>query len=171
VPAPGWVLLAVDGSPGAATVTGRAARVAATRGVGVEVMHVRETDVIDTEAVDLESAESAERIVAARLAQLAELGVPATAHLVACAGDHGDIGRLIARRAGEIQAGLIAIGAPTGHGALMAGADALAAPQLAAGAPCDVLVVQTDGPLPAGPPLTGPAAASARAGQSEPART
>ena len=54
-PAPGWVLLAVDGSPGAAAVTGRAARVAATRGVGVEVMHVRETDVIDTEAIDLEA--------------------------------------------------------------------------------------------------------------------
>ena len=171
VPAPGWVLLAVDGSPSAATVTGRAARVATTRGVGVEVMHVRETDVIDTEAVDLESAEYAERIVAARLAQLAELGVPATAHLVAAAGDHGDVGRLIARRAREIQTGLIAIGAPTGHGALMAGADALAAPQLAAGAPCDVLVVQPDGPPPAGPPLTGPAASSAQAGQPEPART
>jgi nucleotide-binding universal stress UspA family protein len=78
VPAPGWVLLAVDGSPGAAAVTDRAARVAAARGVGVEVMHVRETDVIDTEAVELEPAEYAERIVAARLAQLADLGVPAT---------------------------------------------------------------------------------------------
>jgi MFS transporter, ACDE family, multidrug resistance protein len=169
VPAPGWVLLAVDDSPGAATVTGRAARVATTRGVGVEVMHVRETDVIDTEAVDLESAEYAERIVAARLTQLTELGVPATAYLATATGDHGDVGRLIARRAREIQAGLVAIGAPTGHGALMAGADALAAPQLAAGAPCDVLVVQPDGPPPAGPPLTGPAGAPARAGQSKPA--
>ena len=171
VPAPGWVLLAVDGSPGAATVTGRAARVATARGVGVEVLHVRETDVIDTEAVDLEPAEYAERIIAARLAQLAELGVPATVHLVTAAGDHGDVGRLIDRRAREIQAGLVAIGAPTGHGALLAGADALAMPQLAAGAPSDVLVVQPDGPPPAGPPLTGSATASSPAGQSEPART
>ena len=169
-PAPGWVLLAVDGSPGAAAVTGRAARVAATRGVGVEVMHVRETDVIDTEAIDLEPAEYAERIVAARLAQLTELGIPATAHLVTTVGDHGDVGRLIARRAREIQAGLVAIGTPGGRGALMAGADALAATQLAADAPCDVLVVQPDGPPPAGPPLTGPHAAT-RTGHGEPART
>jgi nucleotide-binding universal stress UspA family protein len=164
------VLLAVDGSPGAAAVTGRAARVAATRGVGVEVMHVRETDVIDTEAIDLEPAEYAERIVAARLAQLTELGIPATAHLVTTVGDHGDVGRLIARRAREIQAGLVAIGTPGGRGALMAGADALAATQLAADAPCDVLVVQPDGPPPAGPPLTGPPAAT-RTGHGEPART
>jgi nucleotide-binding universal stress UspA family protein len=108
--------------------------------------------------------------VAARLAQLAELGVPATAHLVASAGDHGDIGRLIARRAREIQAGLVTIGAPAGRGALMASADALATVQLAADAPCDVLVVQPDGPPPAGPPRTGPAAAtSARPGPAEPA--
>jgi len=135
-------------------------------------MHVRETDVIDTEAVDLEPPEYAERIVAARLAQLTELRVPATALLVAAAGDHGDVGRLIAGRARETQAGLIAIGAPTGHGALMAGTDALATTRLAAGAPCDVLVVKPDGPPPAGPSRTGPAAAvqAAPTGPAEPAR-
>ena len=52
------------------------------------------------------------------------------------------MGRLIARRAREIRAGLIAVGAPTGQGALMAGADALATAQLASEAPCDLLVVQ-----------------------------
>jgi MFS transporter, ACDE family, multidrug resistance protein len=91
-PAPGWVLLAVDGSPGAADVTSRAATVASARGVGVEVMHVRETNVVDTEAVELEPTEYSERLVRARLAQLTGLGVPATAHLVASAGDHGDVG-------------------------------------------------------------------------------
>src|SRR5580693_987931 len=66
-PAAGWVLLAIDGSPGSAAVTSRAAAAAASRGVGVEVMHVRETDVVDTEAIELEPAEQAERVVHERL--------------------------------------------------------------------------------------------------------
>jgi ACDE family multidrug resistance protein len=141
-PAPGWVLLAIDGSPASAAVTSRAAAVAANRGVGVEVMHVQETDVVDTEAIEVEPAEQAERVVHERLAQLAGLGVPATSYLVTSTGDHADVGRLIARRAQEIRAGLIAVGAPAGRGALLAGADALATAQLASEAPCDLLVVQ-----------------------------
>jgi len=53
----------------------------------------------------------------------------------------------------------------------MAGTDALVTTQLAAGAPCDVLVVKPDGPPPAGPSRTGPAAVqAAQAGPAEPAR-
>jgi MFS transporter, ACDE family, multidrug resistance protein len=141
-PAPGWVLLAIDGSPGSTAVTARAAAVAANRGVGVEVMHVRETDVVADEAIELEPPEQAERVVHERLAQLGELGVPATSHLITSTGDHGDVGRLIARRAREIRAGLIVVGTPAGRGALLAGADALATAQLASEAPCDLLVVQ-----------------------------
>jgi MFS transporter, ACDE family, multidrug resistance protein len=140
--APGWVLLAIDDSPGSAAVTSRAAAVAANRGVGVEVMHVQETDVVDTEAIELEPAEQAGRVIQDRLAQLAGLGVPATRYLATSTGDHGDVGRLVARRAREIQAGLIVVGAPSGAGALLAGADALATAALAREAPCDVLVVQ-----------------------------
>ncbi len=140
--APGWVLLAIDGSPGSAAVTSRAAAVAANRGVGVEVMHVQETDVVDTEAIELEPAGQAERAVRDRLAQLRDLGVPATPHLVTSTGDHGDVGRLIAGRARQIRAGLIVVGAPAGRGALLAGADALATAQLARQTPCDLLVVQ-----------------------------
>ena len=147
-PAAGWVLLAIDGSPGSAAVTSRAAAAAASRGVGVEVMHVRETDVVDTEAIELEPAEQAERVVHERLAQLEELGVPATSYLITSTGDHGDVGRSIARRARDIRAGLIVVGAPAGRGALLAGADALATVQLASEAPCDLLVVQP------GPALT-----------------
>ena len=159
-PAPGWVLLAIDGSPGSAAVTSRAAAVAASRGVGVEVMHVRETDVVDTEAIELEPAEQAERVVHERLAQLAELGVPATSYLITSTGDHGDVGRLIARRAREIRAGLIAVGAPTGRGALMASADALATAQLAREAPCDLLVVQPSPELTSALPSANAAASA-----------
>jgi ACDE family multidrug resistance protein len=141
-PAPGWVLLAIDGSPGSTAVTSRAAAVAANRGVGIEVMHVQETDVVDTEAIELEPAEQAGRVIQDRLAQLAGLGVPATRYLATSTGDHGDVGRLVARRAREIRAGLIVVGAPSGTGALLAGADALATAALAREAPCDVLVVQ-----------------------------
>ena len=159
-PAPGWVLLAIDGFPGSAAVTSRAAAVAANRGVGVEVMHVRETDVVDTEAIELEPAEQAERVVHERLAQLAELGVPATSYLITSTGDHGDVGRLIARRARDIRAGLIAVGAPAGRGALMAGADALATAQLASEAPCDLLVVQPSAELTSALPAANGAASA-----------
>ena len=155
------MLLAIDGSPGAAAVTGRAAAVATARGVGVEVMHVRETDVVDTEAIELEPAEQSERVVHERLVQLQELGVPASTYLAASTGDHADVGRLIARRARDIQAGLIAVGAPTGQGLLMAGAGALATAQLASEAPCDVLVVQPSPELTTALPS---ADAAARAG-------
>lgn len=155
------MLLAIDGSPGSAAVTSRAAAVAASRGVGVEVMHVRETDVVDTEAIELEPAEQAERVIHDRLAQLAGLGIPASSYLATSTGDHGDVGRLIARRAREIRAGLIAVGAPAGTGALMAGADALATAQLAREAPCDVLVVQ---PSPVMTSALPSADAGARAG-------
>jgi MFS transporter, ACDE family, multidrug resistance protein len=140
--APGWVLLAIDGSPGSAAVTSRAAAVAANRGVGVEVMHVRETDVVDTEAIELESAERSERVIHERLAQLADLGIPASSYLATSTGDHADVGRCIARRARDIRAGLIVVGSPARPGALLAGADALATAQLASEAPCDLLVVQ-----------------------------
>ena len=159
--APGWVLLAIDGSPGSAAVTSRAAAAAASRGVGVEVMHIQETDVVDTEAIELEPAEQAERVVRDRLAQLKDLGIPATSYLATSMGDHGDVGRLIARRAREIRAGLIVVGAPTGHGALLAGADALATAQLAREAPCDLLVVQ---PTPVVTSALPSADAAARAG-------
>ncbi len=159
--APGWVLLAVDGSTGSAAVTSRAAAVAASRGVGVEVMHVQETDVVDTEAIELEPAEQAGRVIRDRLAQLAGLGVPATRYLATSAGDHGDVGRLVARRAREIRAGLIVVGAPSGTGALLASTDALATAQLAREAPCDVLVVQPSPEMTSALPSAG---ASARAG-------
>jgi MFS family permease len=160
-PAPGWVLLAIDGSPGSAAVTSRAAAAAANRGVGVEVMHIQEIDVVDTEAIELEPAEQAERVIRDRLAQLKDLGTPATSYLATSTGDHGDVGRLIARRAREIRAGLIAVGAPTGQGALLAGADALATAQLAREAPCDLLVVQ---PTPVMTSALPSADAAARAG-------
>ncbi len=159
-PAPGWVLLAIDGSPGSAAVTSRAAAAAANRGVGVEVMHVRETDVVDTEAIELEPAEQAERVVHERLAQLEELGVPATSYLITSTGDHADVGRSIARRARDIRAGLIVVGAPAGRGALLARADALATAQLAREAPCDLLVVQPSPALTSALPSANAAASA-----------
>ena len=53
------VLVAVDGSSRGIEVTAAAARLAAERGAGVEVVHVHETDVVGEEAVDRESREMA----------------------------------------------------------------------------------------------------------------
>ena len=68
------VLVAVDGSSRGIEVTAAAARLAASRGAGVEVVHVHETDVVGEEAVDRESRETAAAVLALRLEQLREAG-------------------------------------------------------------------------------------------------
>ena len=73
------VLVAVDGSARGIEVTAAAARLAAERGAGVEVVHVHETDVVGEEAVDRESREMAAAVLALRLEQLREAGVPRAA--------------------------------------------------------------------------------------------
>jgi hypothetical protein len=77
---------------------------------------------------------------------------------MASTGDHGDVGRLIARRARQIQAELIVVGAPLTTGMAAAAGDAIATTQLAKEAPCDVLAV-------AGRPASASAAVDA-AGQT-----
>jgi MFS transporter, ACDE family, multidrug resistance protein len=107
-PAP--VLLAVDGSAAAEAVTAEAARVARLRGRAVHVVHVHETDVIDAEAVERESAEAARATLRARVAQLRGAGVRADGELLEATGTHADVARLLAHRAHSAGAGLIVVG-------------------------------------------------------------
>jgi MFS transporter, ACDE family, multidrug resistance protein len=118
VPAPAAapVLVAVDASAAAPAVAAAAARLAARRGVGVEVVHVRETDVLAGEDVaDLESRERAQQALADRLAQVREAGVTAGGEVLHAVGDHDDAARAVLDRAAATGADTLVVGAPTRH--------------------------------------------------------
>ncbi|HWK25272.1 MAG TPA: MFS transporter [Solirubrobacter sp.] len=115
VPAPtAPVLVAVDGSPRGIVVTAAAAKLAAERGTGVEVLHVHMTDVLEEDAVDLETREAAATVLALRLAQLHDAGVPAGGEVIHAFGDREDAARAVLHRIDEVGAQAVVIGR-TGH--------------------------------------------------------
>jgi hypothetical protein len=116
VPARAPVLVAVDAGAGAGLVTAAAARLAAERGVGVEVLHVRETDVlVGEDAADLETRERAHAALEDRLAQLREAGVPAGGEVLRSVGTHEDAARAVLDRLAATGAGTLVVGAPARH--------------------------------------------------------
>ncbi len=111
VPAAAPVLVAVrSATPHAVAVTARAAELAAERGAPVEVLHVHETDVAVEDAVDRETRADAAALLADRLAQLRERGVPAGGEVVHTVGSHEDVVRAVLERAGAIGAQTIVVG-------------------------------------------------------------
>jgi MFS transporter, ACDE family, multidrug resistance protein len=111
VPVAGPVLVAVRAAtPHAVAVTARAAELAAERGAPVEVLHVHETDVAVEDAVDRESRADAAALLADRLAQLRERGVPAGGEVLHTVGSHEDVIRAVLARAGAIGAQTIVVG-------------------------------------------------------------
>jgi nucleotide-binding universal stress UspA family protein len=111
VPAPAPVLVAVrSATPHAVAVTARAAELATERGAPVEVLHVHETDAAIEDAVDRESRADAAALLADRLAQLRERGVPAGGEVLHTVGSHEDVIRAVLERAGAIGAQTIVVG-------------------------------------------------------------
>jgi len=109
------VVVAVDATPAAIAVTAAAARLAAERGAAVEVLHVRETDVIGDEAADLESREVAAAVLERRLTQLRDAGVPAGGEVLHAIGDHADAADALLDRADAVGADTLFVGSPTRH--------------------------------------------------------
>jgi nucleotide-binding universal stress UspA family protein len=111
VPAPAPVLVAVrTATPHAVAVTARAAELASERGAPVEVLHVHETDAAIEDAVDLETRADAAALLADRLAQLRERGIPAGGEVIHTVGSHEDVVRAVLERAGAIGAQAIVVG-------------------------------------------------------------
>jgi MFS transporter, ACDE family, multidrug resistance protein len=110
VPAPAPVLLATGISPHASAVTAAAASLALERGAPVEVLHVHETDVAIEDAVDRETREQAAAVLADRLAQLRERGVPAGGEVIHTFGNREDVVRAVLARAGAVGAQAIVVG-------------------------------------------------------------
>jgi MFS family permease len=106
------VVAAIDGSPRAAAVSGAAIEFARLLDCPVEVLHVVETDVIEEMAVDVESIDAAQTVVAGTVDQLRSAAITATGHLITLVSDHGGTGRRIAEFAAEHHAQMILIGRP-----------------------------------------------------------
>jgi ACDE family multidrug resistance protein len=104
------VLVAVDGSARGATVTAAAAKLASERGTAVEVLHVHQTEVLEGDAVDRESREMAAAVLALRLEQLREAGVPAGGEVVHTFGNRDDAAQAVLDRVEEVGAQLVVVG-------------------------------------------------------------
>ena len=142
----GTLLVAVDEDPAADAVVRRAATLARQRGLAVEVLHVRESDVVGEDAVDLETEESAQALVARHVATLAGSGLATTGRVALVVGAHADVARAILDRAARIGAHTVVLGV-SGRGVLgrlFGGGDVPAL--VGARAAVEVVLVAASGP-------------------------
>ncbi|GAA3784890.1 MFS transporter [Streptomyces chiangmaiensis] len=111
-PEPGYrpVIVAVSATEDAALIVDAAAAIARESDRPLEVVHVRETAVIEEQAVDTEDADHARAAVRAHLNHLAAHGIPATGQVLTSVGDHGTAGRVLAQHAADVDAHIVAVG-------------------------------------------------------------
>lgn len=110
------VIVAVGATDDAAAVVDAAAELAAREGAPLQVVHVRETEIVEELAVDAEEPEAAAATVAAHLERLAAHGIAATGLVLHSVGDHASAGRVLAAHAADVDARLVALGrSPRGH--------------------------------------------------------
>jgi len=104
------VIVAVGATADAAEIVDQAADLAAREGAPLEVVHVRETEVIDELAIDAEEPEAARATVQAHLDRLAARGVVAAGLVLHSVGDHATAGRVLAQHAAAVDARAIGLG-------------------------------------------------------------
>ncbi|MGW3111079.1 MFS transporter [Streptomyces sp. NPDC001091] len=137
------VIVAVGAHGGAPATVDAAARLARETGSALEVVHVRETVVVEEQAVETEGAEEARAAVTAHLARLAAHGVAASGQVLTSVGDHAAAGRVLAEHAARVGARAVAVGRSP-RGPLAQFADGSLTSALTHGAPCDVLLVDAE---------------------------
>jgi nucleotide-binding universal stress UspA family protein len=104
------IIAAVGATTDADAVVAAAADLAGKLEAPVDVVHVRETIVIEELAIDPEPAEAAQRAVTRHLDALRDMHVPAVGHVLHSVGDHAAAGEALAQHAAASQARTIAIG-------------------------------------------------------------
>ncbi|MEU9647634.1 MFS transporter [Streptomyces sp. NPDC048110] len=134
------VIVAVGAHRGAAAVVDAAARLARDTGSPLEVVHVRQTAVVEEQAADTETDAEARAAVTAHLDRLGGLGVAATGQILTGVGDHAAAGRALARHAAEAGARTVAVGRSP-RGPLTQFADGSFTSALTHAATCTVVLV------------------------------
>ncbi|MFJ3280459.1 MFS transporter [Streptomyces halstedii] len=137
------VVVAVGPHDRAAAVVDAAALLARATDSPLEVVHVRQTAVVEEQAVDTETDEQARDAVGAHLDRLAAQGVTATGRVLTVVGDHAAAGRALARHAREIGARTVAVGRSP-RGPLAQFADGSFTTALTHAADRTVVLVETD---------------------------
>ncbi|MDG4825863.1 MFS transporter [Asanoa sp. WMMD1127] len=137
------VVVAVGAVPDATSTVDAAAEVARGLGAPLEVVHVRETVVVEELAIDPESEESARSALAAHLDRLGSLGIAASGQLLHSVGDHAAAARVLAAHASEVDARAVALG-PSPRGPLAQFADGSFTAALTAAATTRVLLLRPD---------------------------
>ncbi|RKS67931.1 putative MFS family arabinose efflux permease [Motilibacter peucedani] len=115
------VVVAVGSTSDAEGVVSAAAEIARTSGSPLEVVHVRETAVVEELAITPEDERDARARLVGHLDRLAADGVRASGLLLHSVGDHAAAGRVLAQHADEVDARLVAVGSsPRGAAAQLA---------------------------------------------------
>ncbi len=136
------VIVAVGGTGDTAATVDQGAEMAAREQAPLEIVHVRETEVIEELAVDAEDADAARATVAAHLDRLAARGITATGFVLHSVGDHASAGGVLMRHAAEVGARAIAVGrSPRGPVAQFADGSITAALAHLADVPVYLLIV------------------------------
>jgi MFS family permease len=104
------VIVAVGDDPEAAAIVDAAAGLARDLGATLEVVHVRETVVVEELAIEPESPEHAETALRGHLDRLAGHGITAAGQLLTSVGDHATAGRVLAHHADDVDARTVAVG-------------------------------------------------------------
>uniref|UniRef100_UPI000EF60248 MFS transporter n=1 Tax=Streptomyces sp. E5N91 TaxID=1851996 RepID=UPI000EF60248 len=137
------VVVAVAAHGSASVTVDAAARLARDSGSPLEVVHVRQTAVVEEQVSAIETDDQARSAVVAHLDRLAAQGVTATGQVLDSVGDRAAAGRALARHAADAGARLVAVGrSPRGPVAQFADGSFTAA--LAQAATCTVLLVDPE---------------------------
>ncbi|WP_121703145.1 MFS transporter [Streptomyces sp. E5N298] len=137
------VIVAVGAHHESAAVVDAAARLARDTRSPLEVVHVRQTAVVEEQAADTETEAEAEAAVTAHLDRLGGLGVAATGQILTGVGDHAAAGRALARHAAEARARTVAVGRSP-RGPLAQFAEGSFTSALTHAATCTVVLVDPD---------------------------
>lgn len=139
------VVVAVGSDPEAAGVVAAAARMARDTGGPLEVVHVRQTVVIEELAIEPEDQQVAHDALVAHLDALALQGISATGLMLHSVGDHAAAGRALARHAAAVGARAVAVGTSP-YGPAQQFSEGSFTTALTHDAPCRILLLRTDEP-------------------------
>jgi MFS transporter, ACDE family, multidrug resistance protein len=142
-PVPGShpLIVAVEAGDSADAIVDEAAVIARRSGSPLELVHVREADVVEELVVEAEDLDRATRAVRAHLDRLSAQGVTATGQLLTSVGDHATAGRVLAEHADQVQARAIVLGR-SAHGPVAQLVEGSFTTALTRSAHCTVVVLE-----------------------------
>ncbi len=117
------VIVAIGANEARSAVVDRAADLALRDGAPLEVVHVRETEIVGDQAVAPVSPEAAHTLVQEQLDRLSPRGLPTRGLVLYSVGDLGAVGKVLSQHAAEVDARAVVIRRSAAGTAVVAGMD------------------------------------------------